>query len=350
MKQTSKIKLLEAIQHVNQAQSIESLGEQTPEILDELLGAELCVWNLFDHRKGQLLHNVGNPEFDPTIAKMVDVLNAHYHEHPIVKATGMSLGNPVAKAQRISNHISQAKFEETGLFREAFRKLDSRFQVSAQLLVEGDIEIIVAANRLHCDFDDEELELLDGLKPHFAFACSRQLQSRELNERLNLLTRQPLDERRISLSIDERGRILNETGEALTFLASRFRDLGEGLPPPIQNLLKNLPVSIGARSRSLRVKDDFGMILEFTILTTGFGKRRTLLFGGKPGAFEPIPFHQLTKREQEVLEWIAEGKTNPEIALLLSISNRTVEKHCERIYEKLGVENRIAAAREWILR
>jgi DNA-binding response OmpR family regulator len=53
---------------------------------------------------------------------------------------------------------------------------------------------------------------------------------------------------------------------------------------------------------------------------------------------------QLTQRESEVLMWIARGKSNRDIAEILSLSPRTVNKHLEQIYAKLGVENRAAAA------
>jgi DNA-binding CsgD family transcriptional regulator len=52
----------------------------------------------------------------------------------------------------------------------------------------------------------------------------------------------------------------------------------------------------------------------------------------------------LTRREREVLEWVAAGKTNRDIAEILGARPRTIEKHLERIYEKLGVEGRTAAA------
>jgi DNA-binding CsgD family transcriptional regulator len=52
----------------------------------------------------------------------------------------------------------------------------------------------------------------------------------------------------------------------------------------------------------------------------------------------------LSSRELQVALWIVQGKSNPEIAIILAISQRTVEKHMERILEKLGVENRTAAA------
>lgn len=51
----------------------------------------------------------------------------------------------------------------------------------------------------------------------------------------------------------------------------------------------------------------------------------------------------LTAREREVLEWVAAGKTNRDIAAILGARPRTIEKHLERIYEKLGVETRTAA-------
>jgi DNA-binding CsgD family transcriptional regulator len=52
----------------------------------------------------------------------------------------------------------------------------------------------------------------------------------------------------------------------------------------------------------------------------------------------------LTEREAEVLEWVARGKTDPEIAVILGARPRTIEKHVEHILAKLGVENRTTAA------
>jgi DNA-binding CsgD family transcriptional regulator len=53
---------------------------------------------------------------------------------------------------------------------------------------------------------------------------------------------------------------------------------------------------------------------------------------------------KLTLRENEVLRWIADGKSNQQIAEILGISLGTVRKHIERIFDKLGVDNRAAAA------
>jgi DNA-binding NarL/FixJ family response regulator len=52
----------------------------------------------------------------------------------------------------------------------------------------------------------------------------------------------------------------------------------------------------------------------------------------------------LTVREAEVLLWVGHGKGTKDIADILGMSPRTVQKHLEQIYSKLGVENRAAAA------
>jgi DNA-binding NarL/FixJ family response regulator len=52
----------------------------------------------------------------------------------------------------------------------------------------------------------------------------------------------------------------------------------------------------------------------------------------------------LTERQTEVLSWVARGKTNAEIGKILSLKTKTVGKYLERIFPKLGVENRTAAA------
>lgn len=51
----------------------------------------------------------------------------------------------------------------------------------------------------------------------------------------------------------------------------------------------------------------------------------------------------LTERELEVIEWIKAGKTNHEIAAILSITQNTVKSHLKRVYQKLNVSKRAQA-------
>ncbi|MEB3271636.1 MAG: LuxR C-terminal-related transcriptional regulator [Synechococcus sp.] len=54
------------------------------------------------------------------------------------------------------------------------------------------------------------------------------------------------------------------------------------------------------------------------------------------------PRHDLSEREQEIIELVAVGLTNQEIALRLVISKRTVDNHVSNIFTKTGAKNRVA--------
>ena len=102
------------------------------------------------------------------------------------------------------------------------------------------------------------------------------------------------------------------------------RALGQLLIPPLARLYR----SIRARERlAARVRELEHVLRELP--------RR---HAAPDGAAE------LTAREVEVLEHVAAGRTDREIAALLYVSVRTVQKHLEHVYEKLGVRTRTAAA------
>jgi DNA-binding CsgD family transcriptional regulator len=60
-----------------------------------------------------------------------------------------------------------------------------------------------------------------------------------------------------------------------------------------------------------------------------------------PPRFRPLP--RFSERKNDVLKWMAEGKRNAEIATILHLSPRTVERHVADILADLGVENRATA-------
>jgi DNA-binding NarL/FixJ family response regulator len=63
--------------------------------------------------------------------------------------------------------------------------------------------------------------------------------------------------------------------------------------------------------------------------------------GVSSARFAALP---VTSRERQVLTWLTAGKTDREIAAILGLSVRTIQKHLEHVYVKLGVETRTAAA------
>ena len=71
------------------------------------------------------------------------------------------------------------------------------------------------------------------------------------------------------------------------------------------------------------------------------GRSTTPLAAATPEALQAAL--SLTPREAEILSWVVQGKTNPEIGIILGIQLTTVKKHLESTFAKLGVENRTGA-------
>lgn len=77
--------------------------------------------------------------------------------------------------------------------------------------------------------------------------------------------------------------------------------------------------------------------------STGSNEAKT---GFHPNFESSVPLEQkfqLTPREGEVLLWVAQGKSNAEIGMILGMAEKTVKKHLTHVFEKLGVEGRNAA-------
>jgi DNA-binding response OmpR family regulator/DNA-binding CsgD family transcriptional regulator len=115
----------------------------------------------------------------------------------------------------------------------------------------------------------------------------------------------------------------------LDWLKSETKAAAEGREP------RTLPVNRGARqlvfSLQQRTGDDDLLIVMREVSDAAVVDAMVQSF-------------KLTLREAEVLYWVAKGKTNRDIGDILGSSPATVKKHLERVYVKLGVETRTAAA------
>lgn len=86
--------------------------------------------------------------------------------------------------------------------------------------------------------------------------------------------------------------------------------------------------------------DDLLAAIQSRLVRKGQHRRDLRPVFESPGPLEKLG---LTPREAEVLFWVAQGKTNAEIGLILGAAAPTIKKHLEHIFEKLAVENRAAA-------
>jgi DNA-binding response OmpR family regulator/DNA-binding CsgD family transcriptional regulator len=144
------------------------------------------------------------------------------------------------------------------------------------------------------------------------------------------------------MALDGEGRIAWTTPRSAEILSLRFGAVvGDRLPGPLVGQLQRLADGEG------RVKQEFdGGRVEFAAVATQGDERHYRLTETLEGAEERLlaQRHGLTEREAEVLLWISRGKANREISEILGISPRTVNKHLEQIFEKMGIENRASAA------
>ena len=181
-------------------------------------------------------------------------------------------------------------------------------------------------------------ELLARIRVHLA------------NARIGHGSRAALDAAgRFLVATDGNGQLLWCTPKAKQLLSELFpanADAGAGLPPNVVRQLTGLRHQGGlAGARS--VIEIGGRKMELAFLSsTGPDE---LLF--RLTETSTVPDEQLlqqtlalTTRESQVLLWISRGKSNREIGEILEISPRTVNKHLEQVFVKLGVENRASAA------
>jgi len=166
------------------------------------------------------------------------------------------------------------------------------------------------------------------------------------------------------LALDTAGRFLlaiTTAGVVRWYTPQAGRLLGHAFETGEADEIKEirLPKSVMAWLRSVEHADSRAATSAFALDTDG--KRLGLSYLGKIGPEEylvrlteaaeaPVDDQLLrqslglTAREAEVLIWLARGKSNRSISEILGISARTVDKHLEQIYAKLGVENRASAA------
>ena len=209
-----------------------------------------------------------------------EAFDRHFHAHPLVRYHGFEGGQG---AHRISDSIPFPRFRESALYSEYYRRVGIDHAVALPLEAGDGTLVSFVLNRRGRDFGDRELALLEVVGGHLARQYRRLLRA---------------------------GRAESER-TALQALVARAAATGSPASPHAAD-------ATGARNGA-------GACL-------GVGVRA---WGAQAG---------LTPREREVLRWVAAGKTDREVAALLGCSHRTVQKHLERIYAKLGVETRTAAA------
>lgn len=252
-------------------------------------------------------------------------------------------------AVRLSDVVSNSRLQRSALWNEVMRPNRIRHVMTACLVENVERTGILKMVRLDSgrDFSERERDLVAWVAPHLrqayanAEAMAQLARERRRFEAVCDRLRGGL------LVVKDSGGMLYQNPQAEALCSRYFGrptrrgpSVVSGLPDPLRRLLHPFRPqatfmgsdgrTLTARAARLERADEPGDVL-------------LLLEEGPPS---PEGDARLTSRESEVLRWVAEGKTNQEIGLILAISARTVQTHLDHVFAKLGVVRRAQAVAE----
>jgi DNA-binding CsgD family transcriptional regulator len=270
--------------------------------------------------------------------------------HPLVRH---HLRYPRARAVRLTDCVSDTDFQASELFRRYYGPLGLDRVALLPLVWEPGRLTGIVLNRAGRDFSDAEIGLLEAVRLQVT-ALYRQALAKACSDcAVGLLHGVAGSGRVGAITFDRHFDIVEASGPALGWLAEIARRSaspapGSSLPVPVLQWLR-AQVSEAAvcgqdrRSASL-IDESSGARLVLHCLPRSCPSGCTLLIEGAEPSNRALAFtSRLTPRQTEILGWIAAGKTDECIAELLGVSRRTVGKHLQNMYRRLGVGNRTGA-------
>jgi DNA-binding CsgD family transcriptional regulator len=246
-------------------------------------------------------------------------------------------------AIRTSQFLGRRQWHETPLYQEVYKTWRTEDSLAIPLPAPAGLVACFCIERSRA-FDNREQMLMNLAMPHLALAYRNA-------EALSMLKDAGTSSGMHSILLDSRCRIVQASEGALELLERCFAD-DAGFP--------NLPATLEAWVRRRLSRFDNGsmeldapLVVEGTngssisirlLKGTATGSQSLLILKeGRPDNAATFERFGLSVREMEVMCEVLRGLSSSGIAEALVISRRTVEKHLESIYNKLGVESRGAA-------
>jgi DNA-binding CsgD family transcriptional regulator len=255
----------------------------------------------------------------------------------------------------ISDFLDASELHQLELYTEVLAPLDLEDTVSVTLGSTQDRKVFYAINGGK-RFSERDRMVLKILQPHLTQAFENVLAFTDARAMAALSAHAFQAGSNGLILVNHSGRIIHASeiaSDHLAFLhAAESPDgaslgFNERLHPRILKWLSDTPPTPEQRTRTLEIENGESRVLfrsarvddHHWIIST---QRQTL----RSLADSLQKIYQLSDRQADVLLWVSRGKSNVEIGEILAISDRTVAKHIEHVFDKLGVENRLAASRK----
>jgi len=332
---------------IHAAGSVEILKRIVPDGLLRLIPADRASFNEIDMGEGRKsIVPTPVPVWWPRFGA---VYSKHLLDHPL-------WNRKVAPGLNCAISLSDARiarcWNRSALCNEYFIPLGMKHQMSALTYRRGARSIGIAVNRSHRDFSSQERALLNLLCPHVHQALQNATLLAEIQERI-AISNPGASDGVIAVNI-EHGKVRGLSANVGRILRKHFGTDSGGNGNVPENLHRWLCAQqLGMASATDAVNAPAGPL----VIQSAGGSLTARVAQSQPGETIVILEHaevgheveskaaELTPREREVLHWIREGKRNSEIGTILGLSVRTVGKHLEHVFRKLGVETRTAAVR-----
>jgi DNA-binding CsgD family transcriptional regulator len=313
--------------------------------LQDLVPSEINAYNEVDLRTQRNKVIYDRPEA-MSLPDGDRIFETHIPEHPLV---AYSKGRRGHGAVKISDLISNTDFHRLGLYNEFFRLIRIEDQMVVSLPSPRPIVVGIALNRARRNFSERDRLFLNVAYPHLLQAYRNIEALSRLTTKLSLAQRLFSESKAAVIWLRSGGRAQDVTLLARLLLAKYFpgRLLSrDALPELIQRWIEHELVrfknstDVPSARRPLVVGRDRDALIVRLFSDHG---QAGLLLEESLATMKNLEGGELTQRENQVLACVSRGKTNREISLILGISPRTVQKHLEHIFQKLGVETRTAA-------
>lgn len=340
------------LEFLHSSYSTSNLGGFMNHLLSGLNGLVPCEFSAYCEMDPRIKFSVNRIEPTGALSAQNDRTWRRYmHEHAVLS---YNVRTRDGRAMKISDFDTQQQFHRRGLYNELYRRLGVEDILCMTLPAPSAKVHGLAFHRSRRNFTGRERLILNLLRPHLTQARQNARIVARLREELCNLTGalENLKCGVVVLDNCSRPRLITPSARRLfaDFYEGACQDTG-GLPETVrdwirehQRILKSgsLPAPLAPL-----VVDRPGRRLMVRLLSDG---TRTLLLEEVHAGIDVrrLGGFNLSGRESEVLGWAAQGKTNSEIGTILGISCRTVQKHLEHIFQKIGVETRTAAA-AWFL-
>ena len=333
--------LLECIRECYPICDLETFTQRLVSRLAKIVPTEIASFNVVNPRTrwnacATYPHVAHTPSQTKIFERRVQAHPVVMHDRWVRAAGGL----------KITDVPTVRQFDPPGVMQEVLTARGMKYRMVTRMIKQ------IALDREIKDFAARDQLLLKLLRPHVIQAYRNAETVSHMQQKLTFVDR-ALDRLHLGLillTLDGKVRLaspwaVQQVRNYLGHLALR----GNCLPEVLRKWVKQQEVAS-------RGEDDV-LLRRSPLVLQREGKRlvirlvwdvgqRSLILEEQPITTQPQPLapRGLSPREAQVLDWLAQGKTNKEIGVILELSPRTVQKHLEHIYQKLGVETRTAAA------